>query len=144
MEIALPICGVMPALWFRLESPQCTQSAVPSEARLIVVVLLLPAPDKDPAETTALFVRLNVAVGVTPATLAVTVKLPALPLAMSIGEVARPLVLVTAVAVSDPPKLAPAPLAGVVNVTGTPFSGLLPASMTVACRRLAKAVLLQA
>ncbi len=40
-----------------------------------------------------------------------------------------------AVAAAEPLlKVAPAPAAGAANVTVTPLSGLLPASLTVACR----------
>src|SRR5580765_3351053 len=62
------------------------------------------------------------------------------PLAVSIGAVAMPLLLVTAVAVADPLKRALAPFAGAVKVTVTPAIGLLPASRTVACKAVANAV----
>ena len=61
-------------------------------------------------------------------------------LAVNTVEVATPLALVTAV--FTPPAnvpLAPA-CAGAVNVTVTPDSGLLLASITVACRAVANAV----
>src|SRR5580765_1598830 len=63
------------------------------------------------------------------------------PLAVSIGAVATPLLLVTAVAVADPLKRALAPLVGAVKVTVTPAIGLLLASRTVACRAVAKVLL---
>src|SRR5579864_3073302 len=53
---------------------------------------------------------------------------------------ATPRPFVTAVAELDALKTALAPLAGAVKVTVTPLSGLLPASLTVACRGRAKAV----
>jgi hypothetical protein len=61
-------------------------------------------------------------------------------LAVSTGAVAIPLLFVTAVAVVRPLKLALAPLPGVVNVTVTPDTGLLPASRTVACSPVPNAV----
>ena len=54
-------------------------------------------------------------------------------MAVRAGAVATPLALVTAVAVKLPLKLALAPLAGALNVTVTPLSGLLALSLTVAC-----------
>ena len=61
-------------------------------------------------------------------------------MAVSVGAVAMPLLLVTAVAVANPLKAALAPLAGAVKVTVTPAIGLLPASRTVACKAVANAV----
>ena len=55
-----------------------------------------------------------------------------------------PLALVVAVAVADPLKAAPAPVAGAVKVTVTPLTGLLLASVTVATNGLANAVLIVA
>jgi hypothetical protein len=49
--------------------------------------------------------------------------------------------LVVAVAVAVPLNVPLAPLAGAVNVTVTPLSGLLPASLTVACSAVVNAVL---
>ena len=63
-------------------------------------------------------------------------------MAVSAEAVAWPLALVTAVA--DPPKVALAPLDGAVNVTVTPLTGLPPASFTVACSAVAKALLIAA
>ncbi len=60
------------------------------------------------------------------------------------GAVATPLVLVDAVAVAEPPKVPLAPLAGAVKVTVAPLTGLPPASFTVACKAVAKAVLMAA
>ena len=58
------------------------------------------------------------------------------------GAVATPLALVVAVAVAEPPNRAVAPLAGAVNVTVTPDTGLFPASRTVACSAVPNAVLI--
>jgi hypothetical protein len=58
--------------------------------------------------------------------------------------VAIPLALVLAVVVSDPLKLALAPLAGAEKVTVTPLTGLLLASFTVACSAVVKPVLTDA
>jgi len=59
---------------------------------------------------------------------------------VKVAEVATPLALV--VAVFTPPANVPlAPLPGAVNVTTTPLTGLFPASVTLATRGAAKAVL---
>jgi hypothetical protein len=66
---------------------------------------------------------------------------PAVAFAVNAADVATPLAFV--VAVFTPPANVPlAPLAGGVNVTMTPLTGLLPASVTVATRGAAKAVLI--
>jgi hypothetical protein len=62
-------------------------------------------------------------------------------LAVSAGAVATPLALVTAVAVAPLENMALAPLAGALNVTVTPFTGLLLLSFTVTCSAVANAVL---
>ena len=59
-------------------------------------------------------------------------------MAVKVGAVATPLVLVVLVAAADPEKLALAPLPGAVNVTVAPFTGLPPLSFTVACSAVAK------
>jgi hypothetical protein len=107
--------------------------------RFTDVMALVPDPVRTPLTGTELLVRLNV-VPVAPATLAVIVYAPVCPFAVKLGAVAIPLT-VTAVAVGDPLKAALAPLLGAVNVTVIPLSKLLPASLTVACRAVAKAVL---
>jgi hypothetical protein len=62
-------------------------------------------------------------------------------LAVKTADVATPLALVVAVLI--PPANVPlAPLAGGVNVTTTPLTGLLPASVTVATKGAANAVLI--
>jgi hypothetical protein len=58
------------------------------------------------------------------------------------GAVATPLALVTTLAVADPPNVAVAPLAGAVKVTVTPLTKLPPLSFTVACKAVAKAVVM--
>ena len=64
-----------------------------------------------------------------------------MPLAVNVAEVATPLASVTAV--FTPPANVPlAPLAGTVNVTVTPTTGLPLASFTVARKGDAKAVLI--
>ena len=63
-------------------------------------------------------------------------------MAVRVGAVATPLLLVVAVAVNEPLKLALAPEPGAVNVTVTPLTGLFDASRTVACRAVANAVLI--
>jgi hypothetical protein len=63
-------------------------------------------------------------------------------LAVNVGAVATPLLLVVAVVVFNPPVNVPlAPLAGAVNVTVTPLTGLLLASFTVAAMAVPKLVL---
>ncbi len=63
-------------------------------------------------------------------------------MAVNVDAVARPLLLVVAVAVFNPPVKVPlVPLAGAVNVTVTPLTGLLLASLTVAASAVAKLVL---
>jgi hypothetical protein len=64
-------------------------------------------------------------------------------LAVNTADVATPLAFV--VAVFTPPANVPlAPLAGALNVTTTPLTGLFPASLTVATRGAANAVLIVA
>jgi len=58
-------------------------------------------------------------------------------------DVARPTPLVTAV-FTPPANVAEAPRAGTLNVTVTPLTGSLCASLTVACRGDAKVVLIAA
>ena len=80
---------------------------------------------------------------VAPTALATTLQGPAVEFAVKTADVATPLPLV--VAVFTPPANAPlAPAAGGVNVTSTPLTGLFPASVTVATRGAAKAVLITA
>jgi hypothetical protein len=87
-----------------------------------------------------LFVRLKVADVATPATDAVTLKLPGVPFATGIAVVASPLTSVMAVVVADPPNVARAPVDGAVNVTVIPDSGLAAASVTFACNALLNVV----
>jgi hypothetical protein len=68
---------------------------------------------------------------------------PAVAFAVNTADVATPDALV--VAVFTPPANVPlAPLAGGVNVTTTPLTGLFPASVTVATNAAANAVLIVA
>jgi hypothetical protein len=77
----------------------------------------------------------------TPATDAVTVYAPpTMLLAVNVVAVATPCALLTAV-FAPPANVPLAPLAGAVNVTVTPLTGLLKASFTVACIAVANAVL---
>jgi hypothetical protein len=88
----------------------------------------------------AVFVRAKLAGVCTPGVDAVTMYDPAVPFAVNIAEVATPDEFVTAVV--DPPAKVPlAPDAGAVKVTTTPFTGLPPASVTVAVSRFPKDVL---
>ena len=66
-------------------------------------------------------------------------------MAVKVEEVATPLAFVVAVVVAVPLANVPlAPLAGAVNVTTTPLTGLFPASTTVATKGAANAVLIAA
>ena len=86
-------------------------------------------------------VRLKLAGVDTPATEAVTVYVPVVPLAVNTGDVATPLELVVAVAVLLPPAKVPlAPVAGAVKVTTTPLVGD-PLVATVAANGDVNAVL---
>jgi hypothetical protein len=62
-------------------------------------------------------------------------------LAVNAGAVAIPLAFVVAVAAATPLNVPLAPLAGAVNVTVAPLTGLPPASITVACSAVPNAVL---
>jgi hypothetical protein len=90
---------------------------------------------------TAVFVREKFA-EVAPVALATTLYgPPAVEFAVKTTDVATPLALVVAV-LTPPAKVPLAPLAGGVNVTTTPLTGLLPASVTVATKGAANAVLI--
>ena len=67
-----------------------------------------------------------------------------MPLAVKAGAVATPLALVTTLAVADPLNFPVAPLAGAVNVTVAPLTGLPPLSVTKACNGVANTVLIGA
>jgi hypothetical protein len=86
----------------------------------------------------AVFVKENTASGVTPGTEALTEYDPTVVLAVKIADVATPDAFVMAVATPFA-NAPPAPLAGAVNVTVTPFTGLLLLSRTVAIRLELKA-----
>ena len=92
----------------------------------------------------AVFVRLNFAAApVSPVKSAVTVYgPPVVPFAVKADAVATPLVPVESVSVVFPlvANVPLAPVAGAVNVTITPLTGLLSLSTTVACRDVPKAV----
>jgi len=118
-------------------------SAVPY-AVLTTALCGVPAVAAMLAAEPAVLVRLKLAGVVTPATVAITVKLPADAFAVNAGAVATPLALVTAVAVAEAPNLPLAPLPGAVNVTVTPLNGLLLASFTVACSAVAYTLLIAA
>ena len=61
---------------------------------------------------------------------------------MNTADVATPLTLVTATFTFSPPMNVPlALLTGAVNVTVTPLTALPPASFTIACSGVAKAML---
>ncbi len=81
---------------------------------------------------TPVLVRVKLA-GDRPATEAVTVYCPAVPFAVMTGEVAMPAAFVVILTVFPPvAKVRLGPLAGAVNVTVTPATGVLLTSLTVA------------
>jgi hypothetical protein len=65
-------CAVTPDLRFRVVSPQCTQSVLPSVVKFTAVATLVLLPDNDPVVPTAVFVKLKPAPVPTPGTVAVT------------------------------------------------------------------------
>jgi hypothetical protein len=97
-----------------------------------VAAMLVAAPDVLPSA--------KLAGAATPATLALTVKAPVVPLAIRVGAIAIPAALVVAVAVVKPPKAPLAPELGAVNVTVTPEAGFPKPSWTVACNAVPNAV----
>src|SRR5215472_15625966 len=101
----------------------------------------LPALTETALGDPAVLVRKNEAGVVTPDTEAVTVKDPALLLAVKVDAVATPLELVVAVVVAVPLVNVPlAPLPGAVKVTMAPWTGFVPESRTVADRFVLKAL----
>ena len=108
----------------------------------IVMLCELPAIAIMLAGGAELLVRLKLAVGVTPAALAVTrYGPPGMPLAVN-GAEASPVLAEATVIVAVPFENVPlAPLAGAVNVTCTPLTGLLLPSVTLACRAVVNTVL---
>jgi hypothetical protein len=131
-----PLTGLLPA-----SVTVATRGA--ANAVLIVAFCGVPLVAATFAAAPALFVREKFA-DVAPVALATTLYgPPAVTFAVNVAEVATPLAFV--VAVFTPPANVPlAPLAGGVNVTKTPLTGLLPASVTVATRGAANAVLIVA
>jgi len=91
----------------------------------------------------AVFDREKLAGMATPATVAVTVYAPTVPLAVKTAAVATPLAFVVPVFV-PPAKVPLAPLAGAAKVTTAPLTGLPPESFTVACNCVVNAVLMGA
>jgi len=116
----------------------CSGSAKPL---LIVTLCPEPAVVVTLAAGPAKLVSEKLAEVDTPATVAVTVYVPAMLSAVNAGAKAIPSAFVAAV-VTPPAKLPLAPLAGAAKVTTTLFTGLPPTSFTVACSAVAKAVLI--
>ncbi len=135
--------------------PHVTVQTTPALATSLATIAVSPAPPDTCSEVglgpmvteiagRGLFVRLNVAGVDTPAVEALTVKVPVAAFAVKIWDVAAPLEFVVSVSVADAGLVANIPLApdvGAVNVTGTPFTGLPPLSVTVATNGLPNAVL---
>ena len=80
----------------------------------------------------AVFVKLNAADVATPDTEAITLYAPATLFAVGTGDVAIPELFVLTVTEFVAPNVAPAPLAGLTNVTDTPVSGFENTSVTFA------------
>jgi hypothetical protein len=101
-----------------------------AKAELTATLCAEPLVAVTEAAEAALFVRLNVAGVATPATVALTVYVPAVPFAVNTAEVATPFAFV--VAVLTPLANVPlAPVLGAVKVTVTPLTGLDELSFTV-------------
>jgi hypothetical protein len=112
-----------------------------SNAVLIVASCREPLVAVIDAAGPEVFARLKLAVAVVPATVAVTVSAPNVPLAVNVDEVATPLALVVSVSVLVPPVKVPlAPVAGAVKTTNAPLIGD-PPMVTVATKGVANAVL---
>ena len=93
------------------------------------------------SKTGPLMKRSKLAKGlVPPVAVAVTVKLPVVPLAVNVGAVAIPLAFVSTVALA--PKAPLAPLPGAANVTLTFDTGWPAAFLTMTARFVAKAELI--
>ena len=75
-------------------------------------------------------------------TVTFTMNVPAIPLAVSVDAVARPLVFVSMGADEANEPLAPFVPAVTVNVTLTPLTGLPAVSLTRICKAVGKAVLI--
>src|SRR4029077_20804965 len=94
------------------------------------------------AAAPAVLVKAKFAFVATLLTDAATLYEPAVVFAVKAVAVATPLALVFTLTVLTPPANVPlAPLAGAVNVTEAPETGLPPLSFTVACRAVANAAL---
>jgi hypothetical protein len=125
--------------------PVSVTVATNGAAKAVLIVALWPDPlvAATFAAAPAVFVSEKFA-DVAPVALATTLYgPPAVALAVNTADVATPLALVVAV-FTPPAKVPLAPAAGGVNVTTTPLTGLLPASVTVATKGAAKAVLIVA
>jgi hypothetical protein len=129
-----PLTGLFPA---------SVTVATRGAANAVLIVALCPEPlvTATFAAAPALFVKAKFA-EVAPVALATTLYgPPAVAFAVNVADVATPLAFV--VAVFTPPANVPlAPLAGGVNVTTTPLTGLFPESVTVATKGAANAVLI--
>jgi len=128
-----PLTGLLPASF--TVAWNCVANAA-----LMVADWGVPAVAVTLAGAPAVFVREKFAGEATPATAAVTVYEPAVPLAVNTAAVATPLALVVAV-LTPPAKVPLAPLDGAANITVAPLTAFPPLSFTVACNCTANAVL---
>jgi len=111
-------------------------------AVLMIVLCGVPAFTVMDAAAPEVLVRAKVAGVLTPDTLAVTLYVPVVELAVIAEDVATPLALVTAVLPLA--KVTLAPELGTAKVTVTPLTGLFPESFTVTCSADPNAVLMTA
>jgi hypothetical protein len=125
-----------------LPTESCT-SAAKGNGNVVPTPVLCPDPLDTVIDAAPLLVRVKLAGVEAPGTLAVTLYVPAVPLAVNTGDVACPEAFVVAVFM-PPANVPPAPLAGVLKVTVAPLTGLLDESVTVAIRALLNEVLMVA
>jgi hypothetical protein len=85
-------------------------------------------------------VLVRVAVPLRLPTATASVQVPAADVAVRVGAVATPVASVVTDAVAPDGKVPDGPVAGAVNDTPTPATGLAPASVTVATTAVGKAV----
>jgi hypothetical protein len=141
-----PVAGAVnvteaPLTGFELLSTTVATSGAPKAVLMVAFCSEPLVAVIDAAGPDVLF-RLKVVVAMTPATEAVTVSAPMIPLAVKVEEVATPLALVVSasVFVELDANVPLAPVAGAVKTTNAPLNGC-PPSVTVATSGPANAVL---
>jgi hypothetical protein len=123
---------------FTPKTPNCTTEVVTKFVPFTVRVNAAPPAVANVGESEVIVGRLarlvseNAAGAATPGTVAFTTYAPFVKLAVKLGAVAEPVASVVAVPVATPPANVPlAPVLGAVQVTRTPCTALLPASVTL-------------